>query len=141
MGDEQVPAAISADDWVATPRAVRELVLSRLTTGEALQQRSAELAKPLNQTSRNSSQPPSSDPPHAPPPSGRKPGGQPGHPGRGRSLKPVEQVKQVVVAKPTGSLLLGEDPQPARWRSPTRSLTAIGCWPRSSAWPGGWPTR
>ena len=57
--------------------------------------------------STNSSKPPSSDGPaagkriHAQrPKSKRKPGGQPGHPGKCRSLVPVEQVTQVVPMLP-----------------------------------------
>ena len=51
--------------------------------------------------------------------SGRKTGGQPGHPGHGRELKPVEEVDRLIEAKPTawaqcGAWLLGEDPQPLR---------------------------
>lgn len=124
MSEDQIPPGISADDWAATPSAVQHLVLSLLETVATLQKRLAELEERINQTSRNSSQPPSSDPPHAPPrpkhpPSGRKAGGQPGHVGHGRLLKPVEQVDQVVVARPTqcvacGALLLGADAQPVR---------------------------
>ncbi|MDZ7414516.1 MAG: IS66 family transposase [candidate division KSB1 bacterium] len=121
---EEIPPGISADDWAATPPAVKALVLSLLETVAALQKRVAELEERVNQNSRNSSKPPSSDPPHAPPrpkapPSGRKAGGQPGHAGHGRSLKPVAQVDHVVVARPIqcvacGALLLGEDAQPVR---------------------------
>ncbi len=57
--------------------------------------------------STNSSKPPSSDGPAANkrthpqrPKSKRKPGGQPGHPGRCRSLVPVEQVKRVIPMLP-----------------------------------------
>ena len=124
MSEEQIPPGITAEDWAATPLAVQEWVVSLLETVVALQKRVAELEERVNQTSRNSSKPPSSDPPNAPPrpkspPSGRKAGGQPGHVGHGRSLKPVAQVKHVVVARPTacaacGALLLGEDAQPVR---------------------------
>jgi len=111
------PTGISAEDWTATPRTVQALVVSlleRVAQGEAR----------LNQTSRNSSQPPSSDPPSAPPrpakePSGRKSGGQPGHQGQGRGLKPVEDVDRIIDVRPEcceqcGTLLLGEDPTPER---------------------------
>jgi hypothetical protein len=117
MNTEQTPTGISAEDWAATPITVRALVLG-------LQQRIASLEERLNQTSRNSSKPPSSDPPQARPrpkrtPSGRKAGGQPGHPGHGRTLKPLAQVDRIVDLKPTscgacGALLLGDDPQPVR---------------------------
>jgi transposase len=71
-----------------------------------LQTRLAQLEARLNQNSSNSSRPPSSDPPAAPArlpkpaPSGRKPGGQPGHPGKTRFLKPIEQCHQVVPVFP-----------------------------------------
>ena len=113
MSDEEAPTDISAEDWAATPVAVRVLVLSLLAAVER-----------LNKSSRNSSKPPSSDPPNTPPrrkrrPSGRKPGGQKGHTGHGRSFKPPEQVDRMVDLKPVccsecGSLLLGEDSRPVR---------------------------
>jgi transposase len=157
MSEEQAPAGISAEDWAATPSAVRELVLSLL-------ERLAVLEERVNRNSGNSSQPPSSDPPNAPPrpkpsPSGRKAGGQKGHPGQGRSLKPVEQVQRVVVAKPTGcaacgALLLGEDPQPARHQVTElpriepqvveyqrQTLTCLACGARTAAeWPPEMPS-
>ncbi len=111
------PTGISAEDWAATPVAVQGLVLHLL-------ERLAQVEARLNQTSRNSSNPPSSDPPSAPPraakaPSGRKPGGQLGHPGQGRPLKPVEEVDRVIEVRPEscaqcGTLLLGDDPTPER---------------------------
>lgn len=127
MNETQAPPGISAEDWAATPVAVRELVIALLgiaATVEPLKKRLAELEERLNKTSRNSSKPPSSDPPSAPPrqkrtPLGRKPGGQKGHPGHGRRLKPPEQVRRIVEVKPVscqacGALLLGEDLQPVR---------------------------
>ena len=124
MSEAQIPPGVSAEDWALTPLVVRELVLSLLDAVAALQQRLAEVEERVNQTSRNSSKPPSSDPPNAPPrpkspPSERKAGGQVGHVGHGRALKPVAQVKHVVVAKPVacagcGALLLGEDAHPVR---------------------------
>src|SRR6476620_10951817 len=72
-----------------------------------LEARLALLEARLNQNSQNSSRPPSSDPPAAPTrspkptPSGRKTGGQPGHPGKTRFLKPVEQCHDVVLFFPT----------------------------------------
>jgi transposase len=82
MSNQALPPGISAEEWHATPIAVRVLVME-------LRQRVARLAARLNQPSRNSSKPPSSDPPPAKPraakdPPGRKPGGQPGHEGQGR---------------------------------------------------------
>ena len=124
MSEDPIPLGISAEDWAATPSAVKALMLSLLETVAALQKRVAELEERVNQNSRNSSKPPSSDPPNAAPrpkhtSSGRKTGGQPGHPGHGRPLQPVESVNRVVPLRPVscavcGALLLGEDPQPVR---------------------------
>jgi len=60
-----------------------------------------ELERRLNRNSRNSSVPPSQDPPDAPErkrsgPSGRGQGAQPGHPGRGRKLAPIEAVDELI---------------------------------------------
>ncbi|MGH3991389.1 MAG: DUF6444 domain-containing protein [Pseudonocardiaceae bacterium] len=60
-----------------------------------------ELERRSNRNSRNSSVPPSQDPPGAPErkrpgPWGRKQGAQPGHPGRGRKLAPIEAVDEVI---------------------------------------------
>jgi hypothetical protein len=117
MPDAGPPLGISAEDWAATPVAVRVLVMELL-------QRVAQLEARLNQTSRNSSKPPSSDPPQTKPraakePSGRKTGGQPGHEGHGRKLKPESEVDQVIDVRPEqcrqcGTLLLGEDAEPER---------------------------
>jgi transposase len=108
---------ISEENWSATPVAVRVLVTELL-------RRVAQLEARLNQTSRNSSNPPSSDPPSARPrpakePTGRKSGGQPGHEGHGRKLKPESEVDQIVDVRPEqygqcGTLLLGEDAEPER---------------------------
>jgi transposase len=95
--------------------------LERLKT---LELEVAALRERLGQNSQNSSKPPSSDPPSVSrpnnrQPSGRKRGGQPGHQGRARKLLPVEEVDTVIELRPTacqqcGSLLLGDDPDPAR---------------------------
>ena len=124
MSEREAPPGISAEDWAATPVAVRMLVLSLVAAVERLNQQVAALEEGLNKNSRNSSKPPSSDPPNAPPrrkrvPSGRRAGGQKGHKGHGRSLKPLEQVDRIVDVKPVccsecGSLLLGEDSAPVR---------------------------
>jgi len=63
--------------------------------------RVAELERRLNRNSRNSSLPPSQDPPSAPerrraPSSKRSQGAQPGHPGHGRRLAPVEALDEIV---------------------------------------------
>ena len=117
MPEQVPPTGISAEDWAATPPAVRGLV------GELLK-RLVEVEARLNQTSRNSSKPPSSDPPSAKPrlakePSGRKSGGQPGHEGHGRTLKPETEVDHLIEVRPEscgqcGTLLLGADPEPER---------------------------
>jgi transposase len=111
------PPGISAEDWAATPVAVRVLVTE-------LRQRLASLEARLNQTSQNSSKPPSSDPPQARPrrakeSSGRKTGGQPGHLGHNRQLKPESEVAHIIDVRPErcgqcGTLLLGEDGEPER---------------------------
>ena len=122
---------LSAQDWAKASPSVRAVLAVLWQENEILKEQvgtlQAEverLRERVNQTSRNSSKPPSSDPPAggkypARKPSGRKRGGQEGHPGKGRKLKPVNEVDRVVVSKPTvcgrcGALLLGEDPQPQR---------------------------
>jgi transposase len=117
MSNQWPPPGISEEDWRATPVAVRVLVAELL-------RRVAQLEARLNQTSRNSSNPPSSDPPSARPrpakdPTGRKLGGQPGHEGHGRKLKPESEVDQIIDVRPEhcgqcGTLLLGEDAEPER---------------------------
>ncbi len=78
---------------------------ARLEAQEAqfakLAERVEELEQRLKRDSRNSSLPPSHDPPWLGKRgrsrgTGRKRGGQPGHPGHGRSLFPIERVTEVV---------------------------------------------
>jgi transposase len=117
MPETRPPLGISAEDWAATPVAVRMLVTELL-------QRLASLEARLKQTSQNSSKPPSSDPAQARPrgpkePSGRKTGGQPGHTGHHRQLKPEREVDHIIDVRPErcgqwGTLLLGEDTEPER---------------------------
>lgn len=81
---DELPTLIAADDWVKTLPAVQSLVLELLDMVRQLSSEVQELRVRVNQTARNSSQPPSSDPPHAPPAparrsAGRKRGAQPGH--------------------------------------------------------------
>ena len=70
-----------------------------------LEIRVADLDERLNRGSRNSSLPPSQDPPGVPerrraPTSERSQGAQPGHPGRGRHLAPIEaQLEATGVAR------------------------------------------
>lgn len=124
----------------------------------------AELKERLGRNSNNSSQPPSTDPPSQRRPpvretSGRKRGAQRGHPGASRRLKPLSEVDHLVTLRPTscgacGSLLLGDDPQPAchqvseipplqaeitEYQRHTLSCTACGA--RTTAeWPADVPT-
>ena len=125
------PAGISEADWLATPVAVRALLLALQEEIEqlraqftALATELANLRERIGRSSRNSSKPPSSDGPGFKPPerrkgSGRKRGGQPGHPGAGPELLPMERVDDVVEHHPDacrrcGMLLQGEDPAPLR---------------------------
>lgn len=163
VNTETTPAGISAEDWNATPLALRQLVLTLLETVKHLQHRVAELEERLNQNSQNSSKPPSSDPPHAPPrppraASGRKAGGQPGHAGHTRPSKPLSQVQAVINLRPTtcaacGALLLGDDPAPHRHQVTElpriepqvteyrrHTLTCLACGAATSAeYPGAMP--
>lgn len=109
---------IEEEDWEATPRAVQRLLV---VLWEELQQ----LREQVQQNSRNSSRPPSSDPPgtarRGQKPSGRRPGGQEGHTGVGWCLKPPEELKAVIAAKPEACVRCGRrfeesqgDPSPRR---------------------------
>src|SRR5437773_1839513 len=107
MDDEAPPTGITADEWAATPRTVRQFMRAMLTVIEGQQQQIAQLHAQvanlegrLNQHSQNSSKPPSSDPPSAPPrpprvPRGRKAGGQPGHPRHDRPDPDPDQIDHV----------------------------------------------
>jgi transposase len=125
------PAGISEADWLATPVAVRACILSQQDEIEqlraqltALATELASLRERIGRSSRNSSKPPSSDGPGFKPSergkgSGRKRGGQPGHPGSGPELLPIERVDEVVEHHPEacrrcGTLLQGEDQEPLR---------------------------
>jgi transposase len=111
------PAGISAEDWAATPVAVRVLVAEVL-------QRLARLEVRLKQPSQNSSKPPSSDPPQtklrpAKEPSGRKTGGQPGHEGHSRQWRSENEVDPIIDVRPEqcgrcGTVLWGDDQSPER---------------------------
>jgi len=124
MSKKLSPDKIPAQDWQATPESVRQLVLELLASIEQLQKEVTKLREQVNQSSQNSSKPPSSDPPSVKrkPPvkkGQRKRGGQPGHKGKGRRLKPAEEVNRFVISRPTacgqcGTLLLGNDPNPSR---------------------------
>ena len=133
-----IPAGIPEADWLATPASVRTLILVQQQEIQALRQENdelrgqltalatelASLRERIGRSSRNSSKPPSSDGPGFKPParrkgSGRKRGGQPGHPGTGPELLPIERVDEMIDHHPDacrrcGSLLEGEDPDPLR---------------------------
>jgi transposase len=125
------PAGISEADWLSWPSGARELILGQQeeikqlrTQLTALASELASLRERIGRSSRNSSRPPSSDGPGFKQPerqkgSGRKRGGQPGHPGSGPELLPIERVDEVVEHHPDacrrcGMLLEGEDPAPLR---------------------------
>jgi transposase len=84
----------------------------------------ASLREQIGCSSRNSSKPPSGDgpgfkPPARPKRTGSKRGGQPGHPGSGPELLPIERVDEVMDHHPDacrrcGTLLDGENPDPLR---------------------------
>jgi transposase len=140
--------SISKSEWECTPQPVRAAALAlqhqlwllqhryaaaqkqiaslqeKAAEVEGLQMENAALRERLGQNSLNSSRPPSSDAPqhrHHPKrqPSKRKRGAQLGHPGRGRRLKPSEEVDRIVNLRPNtclrcGCKLKGRDPAPAR---------------------------
>jgi transposase len=132
------PGGISEADWQATPAGLRALILSQQQEIQVLRQENeklrsqlsalatelASLRERIGRSSRNSSKPPSSDGPGFKPPerrkgSGRKRGSQPGHPGDGPELLPIERVDEVVEHHPDacrrcGTLLQGDDPEPLR---------------------------
>ena len=132
------PAGMSEAAWVSWPVGARELISAQQQEIQALGQENAELRSQLTalatelaslrerigRSTRNSSNPPSSDGPRFKPPvqrkgSGRKRGGQPGHPGTGPELLPIERVNEVVEHHPDacrrcGTLLHGEDLDPLR---------------------------
>ncbi|MEW6206677.1 MAG: DUF6444 domain-containing protein, partial [Pseudomonadota bacterium] len=129
---------IPQEDWDRTPLSVQAVVIALWQENRRLKQQVAglqqqvsilqaeveKLRERVNKNSQNSSKPPSSDPPQKrtypkSEPSGRKQGAQAGHPGKGRKLKPPEQVSRVVISRPVacatcGGLLMGEDPHPVR---------------------------
>jgi len=129
---------IPQEGWEQTPLSVQAMVVALWQGNQVLKQQVTVLQKQVdsleaevtklreqvNQNSKNSSKPPSSDPPYQrkypkQEASGQKKGGQKGHAGKGRKLKPPEQVNRIVVSKPVaceacGALLLGEDRQPRR---------------------------
>ncbi len=119
----QIPPLIQAALWLVVEGYEQRIIGLAAQVAE-LQGELRELRAQLGQNSQNSSRPPSSDGPHVkrkPPkaPSGRKRGAQPGHSVHQRVLVPVEQVREVIVCKPThcrrcGRPVVGTDPAP--WR-------------------------
>ena len=119
----QIPPQIQAALWLVVEGYEQRIIGLAAQVAE-LQGELRELRAQLGQNSQNSSRPPSSDGPHVkrkPPkaPSGRKRGAQPGHSVHQRVLVPVEQVREVIVCKPThcrrcGRPVVGTDPAP--WR-------------------------
>ena len=80
---------------------LRRQVDELIEANRRLESRVAELERRLGRNSRSCSLPPSADPPSAPPrprqaASGREAGAQPGHPGRGRHLAPLEALDEVI---------------------------------------------
>ena len=128
------PTGISEAGWSATPVGVRAGFLELLQHGQEKQEEIeqlraqftaqatelASLRERIGRSFRNSSKTPSSDGPGFKPPERRKgSGGQPGHPGSGPELLPIERVDEVVEHHPEacrrcGTLLHGNDPEPLR---------------------------
>ncbi len=146
MPDAIPPLGISAEDWAATPVAVRVLVT-------ALRQRVVKLETRLTQTAQNSARPPSWDPPSTKPrvakePAGGKSGGQPGHAGHGRKLKPGSEVDHIIDVRPEswgqgGTLLFGADGEPERHQVTAfpRITPAVSAYRRHCLRCGAWGAR
>jgi len=99
QGRETVVAVLL--ELAAQNALLRREVAELSEANRRLEIRVADLEERLNRNSRNSSLPPSQDPPSAPPrprqaASGRRAGAQPGHPGRGRHLAPLEALDEVI---------------------------------------------
>jgi transposase len=122
--------SLPSELWDRTPHAVQDYILALEARVAALEATVQELMERVQQDSRTSSRPPSSDPPERQrsrrQPSGRRRGGQPGHPGRTRTLVPEEEVNVVIPLKPEHCArcqqpLSGDAPQPLRhqvWEIP-----------------------
>ncbi len=146
MQDQAPPPGLRAEDWGATPAAVRALVME-------LRRRLAQVEARLNQTARNSAKPPSSAPRSAQPratkePTGRKSGGQPGHEGHGRKFNPESAVDPILAVRPErcgqgGPVLVGEEADPERQQVPEFPRSApIGTESRRQCrWGVAWGTR
>lgn len=100
----------SHEDWLATPKPVRDYieqleptVQHLLEQVKTLTERVEKLENQLNKNSNNSSKPPSSDPPYKKPKKvssktkgKRKKGGQKGHPGHQQKLLPTDNKIQIM---------------------------------------------
>jgi len=98
---ERAEAEAILDGERETALALLMRIAELIEANRRLESRVAELEQRLNRNSRNSSLPPSADPPSAPPrprqaASGRRADAQPGHPGRGRRLAPIESVDELI---------------------------------------------
>ena len=111
--------------WDRTPPEAQALLLPLAPRVARLAGTGQEWTEQVRQYSRTSSRPPSSDPPtrqrpgRRRQPSGRRPGGQPGHHGQTRTMRPVEEVDEVIVLQPAFCArcqqpLDGDAPQPQR---------------------------
>src|SRR5450830_771436 len=99
QGRETVVAVLL--ELAAQNALLRREVAELSEANRRLEIRVADLEERLKRNSRNSSLPPSADPPSAPPrprqaASGRRAGAQPGHPGRGRPLRPIEALDELI---------------------------------------------
>lgn len=129
---------IPASDWAATPASVQALVSHLVSLVKAVSQQATALSEQMqplrervevleeqvSKNSKNSSKPPSADgfgkavrPKRKPGKRGR--GGQPGHPGAGRDLYPIERCDEVIehypaVCRSCGEGLSGSDGSPYR---------------------------
>jgi transposase len=136
--DMPAGSPLTREDWEQTPLSVQAVLIMLRQENQTFKQQVFELQKQVNvlqseverlrertgKNSSNSSKPPSSDAPQKRSypkreSSGRKRGGQRGHAGKGRKLKPPEEVSHTIVCKPEncqkcGVELVGEDPQPMR---------------------------
>src|SRR5665811_1520763 len=99
QGPETVVAVLL--ELAAQNALLRREVAELSEANRRLEIRVADLEERLKRNSRNSSLAPSADPPSAPPrprqaASGRRAGAQPGHPGRGRPLRPIEAIDELI---------------------------------------------
>src|SRR5450756_1808078 len=99
QGRETVVAVLL--ELAAQNALLRREVAELSEANRRLEIRVADLEERRARNSRNSSLPPSQDPPSAPPrprqaASGRRAGAQPGHPGRGRHLAPIESLDEAI---------------------------------------------